>query len=159
MLNFQNDLKKLEGCSAVGKKDFRKRKLPLIKARETLELREKIWLPAFHLFGFSTELAFTFQLSSFQLQLTAHNTNHSRAKNHPRHHPSNALRIVSYLGLISPPVSCTNSCIFWKNIFTLSRKAYPAQLSRKLSWSHDTKALTVAYHMISQKVYHKIFWK
>ena len=41
---------------------------------EIQQFREKAWLPAFQSFGLSTEFAFTFQPSSFQLQLTVHST-------------------------------------------------------------------------------------
>ena len=73
-------------------------------------------MPTFHLFGFSTELAFTFQppLSAFQLTFTARS---SRTGSPLCHCPSNALGAVSYLGHQSPPAAGTNSCIFSRNAF------------------------------------------
>ena len=53
-------------------KGINKQKLPLLTG-ERQKLRERTWMPAFHLFGFETELAFTFQppLSAFQFAFTA----------------------------------------------------------------------------------------
>ena len=59
----------------------------------------KTWLPVFHLFVFSTKLAFTFQPSSFQLTLTARSTKaYCYTKNHLYHRSLITLGVVSCLG-------------------------------------------------------------
>ena len=143
--NFRQDSKKSDGCSAAGEKGFRAKLSRKTAGEKISELREKTWLPLFHLFGFSMEFAFTFQPSPFQFTLTARSTPaRSQAENHPCHRPLNALEAVSYSGHQSPPVFCTNSWFFERIFLALSRRKYPARLSRKNSWSHDAKAVAVA---------------
>ena len=123
-------------------KGARKQNSRCIKNGRIQQFRENTWLSSFHLFGFVTELAFTFQPLPFQLTFTARS---SRTKSHLFHHPLNTLWIVSYSGPESPLALGTNSCIFEKRLMRSPARRIRQDSGKKMSRTHVGKAVTVPF--------------
>jgi hypothetical protein len=138
-LNFPRNFKKSDEISERGKRDFRKRKLPLNSRRKSASFgtTTRLRFSAFQTLSFSNRLTFTLRSSS-ELKFTL--ATKKCATNHLCHHPLNTLGIEFYLEHRSSPAHRTNWLFFYfEKIHSLSCKAYPTKFSKVIFSNFDPK--------------------